>query len=119
MTRAEIVTGELKRVSNRAWREVVARVPPVGRAVDRRYGRRLRASREQLHAPLPPRQRRLLDDVARNGIAITDLDTLGLSGTASLKQPLERLAAGLAERNPSTEPYPLCSNRAELLDEIG
>lgn len=119
MTRAVSVTGELKRAGNRAWREMVARVPPVGWAVDRRYSRRLHAFSGQLVVPLPPLQRRLLEDIACNGVAITDLDTLGLSGTASLKQPLERLAADLGARVPSTQPYPLCASRAELLEEIG
>lgn len=119
MTGPGHVIGDLKRAGNRAWREVVARVPPVGRAVDRRYSRRLRAYHDQLVVPLLPPRRQILEDVARDGIAISDLDTLGLSGTASLKLPLERLAKGLAARDPATEPYPICSNRDELLDEIG
>lgn len=114
MTRAASGTWALKRAGNRAWREVVAKVP----AVDRRHSRRLRAYRDQL-APLPPVQHRLVEDLVRNGVTIVDLDSLGLSGTAALKEPLERLVQGLGARVPSTEPHSLCAGRVELLDEIG
>ncbi len=110
------VAGELERVGNRAWREVVARVPPVSWAVNQRYDRRLREHRDHL-APLPPMQQRLLDTVSTSGVAITSLDMLGLPGISSLKDSLARLAAGLAA-HPSTETSPVRSSRAELLQEL-
>lgn len=115
MTGAEGVTWELKRAYSRTLRELAAWVPPVDRVINQRYSRRLSAYRDRL-APLPPQQHRLLEEVTRTGAAVTDLDSLGLPGTASLKEPLERLAAGLAARSPGQ--HPLCSSQAELLEEL-
>jgi hypothetical protein len=105
----------VKRVGNRAWREVIARVPPVGRVVNRRYEGRLREYADRL-APLSPLQQRLLNEVAASGVAITTLDALGLSGIDSLKESASRLAAGLKADTSSDSG--LLSSWAELLDEI-
>lgn len=110
------IARELKRVANRGWREVIARVPPVGWAVEQRYEHRLRNYRDQL-APLPSLQRRLLSEVANTGVALTSLDTLGLSGTETLKESLARLAPRL-DAHPSTEISCTWATRPELLDEI-
>ena len=109
------MTGEVKRIGNRAWREVIARVPPVGWAVNRRYEGRLREHADQL-APLPPLQQQLLNDVDVYGVAITRLDSLGLSGIDQLKASTARLAADL-KAGPSTESA-LRSSWVELLNEV-
>jgi hypothetical protein len=109
------VAGEVKRVGNRAWREMIARVPPVGWAVNRRYEGRLREYADQL-APLSPLQQQLLNDVAVSGASITSLDALGLSGIDSMKESAARLGASL-EADSSTG-SPLRSDWSELLDEI-
>jgi hypothetical protein len=114
--RAGGATGQLRRASNRAWREMTVRVPPVSWAVTQRQSRRVRAYRDRL-VPLPPHQRHLLDEVASSGVAVTTLDSLEFSDIASLQEPLERLAGRLAQRPPA-QPSPLCASRAELLEEI-
>ncbi len=106
----------MKVIVNRAWRELIARVPPVGWAVNQRYERRLQQYADQL-APLSSLQQQLLNDVTVTGVAITSLDTIGLSDVEPLKASLGRLAAGL-EAQPSTDQSTLRSSRAELLDEM-
>jgi hypothetical protein len=113
MTRVEAATGVIERAANRAWRELTARARPLGWAVDRRHDQKVHAYRGQL-APLPSAQLNLLQDIAVTGVAVTNLDALGLSGVGSLKEPLERLARTLAERDP-TAPCTLLPTAPELL----
>jgi hypothetical protein len=95
--RGTVGKGEKKivyKVRKRIWREFVARVPPVGSAVQRRYQSRLLEHAPHLK-PLPSPQQQLVRAVARSGVAICDLDAIGLSGTTELKASATRLAATL------------------------
>jgi hypothetical protein len=83
-------------IRNRAWRQIVARVPPIGSAVQWRYESRLLEHAPRLK-PLPVHQQQLVRAVARSGVAMRDLDDLGLSGTAQLKASATRLAATLRQ----------------------
>jgi hypothetical protein len=100
--RAQAPITEIERVANRAKRELIARVPPVGKAVERRYERRLRHHAAQL-APLSETHTRLVRQLRREGAIVTTLDELGLSGLGALKESLGTLAARLAAQQVSDE----------------
>jgi len=88
---AQLAVGVYK-ARNRVWREIVARIPSVRATVQWRYETRLLEHAPHLK-PLPWPQQRLVRAVARSGVAICDLDELGLSGTAELKASAARLVA--------------------------
>jgi hypothetical protein len=97
---AQAPIAEFERIANRAKRELIARVPPVGWAFEARYERRLRHHAGQL-APLSETHARLLTQVRREGAVVTTLDELGLSGVDTLKESLGTLAARLAVHHES------------------
>jgi hypothetical protein len=92
---AQASIAEVERIANRAKRELMARVPPVGWAVEMRYERRLRHHAPQL-APLSAAHKELVSQLRREGAIVTTLDELGLSGTDALKESLATLATRLA-----------------------
>lgn len=92
---AQAPIAEFERIANRAKRELMARVPPVGWAIDMRYERRLRHHAAQL-APLSATHAELVSRLRREGAIVTTLDELGLSGIDALKESLGTLAARLA-----------------------
>jgi hypothetical protein len=98
--RAQAPIAEFERVANRAKRELIARVPPVGWAVEMRYERRLRQHAGQL-APLSATHERLVSQLRRDGAIVTTLDELGLSGIDDLKASLATLAARLGAQHGS------------------
>jgi hypothetical protein len=93
---------EVERIANRAKRELIARVPPIGWAVDMRYERRLRHHAAQLD-PLPETHVPLVSRLRREGAIVTTLDDLCLSGIDALKESLGTLAARLAAQEGSDE----------------
>jgi len=97
---AQAPIAEFERIANRAKRELMARVPPVGWAVDMRYERRLRHHAGQL-APLSATHTELVSRLRREGAIVTTLDELGLSGIQALKESLSTLAARLADHHAS------------------
>ena len=97
---AQAPIAEFERIANRAKRELMARVPPVGWAVDMRYERRLRHHAGQL-APLSATHTELVSRLRREGAIVTTLDELGLSGIQALKESLSTLAARLADHQAS------------------
>jgi hypothetical protein len=84
-------------LANRAGREVVARVPPVRLASERRYRNRRGAHRPRLPA-LHPADAALIAQLDRDGVAVTDLDSLGLADTAGIKAALLECVQLLAAR---------------------
>jgi hypothetical protein len=92
---AQAPIAEFERIANRAKRELMARVPPVGWAIDMRYERRLRHHAAQL-APLSVTHAEFVSQLRREGAIVTTLDELGLSGIDALKESLSTLAARLA-----------------------
>jgi hypothetical protein len=100
--RTQAPVAEVERIANRAKRELIARVPPVGWAVDRRYERRLRHHAAQL-APLSAAHAQLVSQLRREGAIVTTLDELGLSGIEPLKESLGTLAARLAAQQGSDQ----------------
>jgi hypothetical protein len=98
--RAQAPIAEFERIANRAKRELMARVPPVGRAAEMRYARRLRHHAGQL-APLSATHAELVSRLRSEGAIVTTLDELGLSGTDALKESLSNLAARLADHRGS------------------
>jgi len=67
---AQAPIAEFERIANRAKRELMARVPPVGWAVDMRYERRLRHHAGQL-APLSATHTELVSRLRREGAIVT------------------------------------------------
>ncbi len=105
------------RISNRVWRELIARLPPLRWGVNQVYDRRLRRHRYSL-ATLPPSQQKLLSEVASSGVVVASLDDLGLSGTDLLKESLSRITADLATRSPSGT-SPVRPTQDEVVAELG
>ena len=96
--RAQSTLAELDRIANRAKRELIARVPPIGWAVETRYERRRRHHAAHL-APLSPTHGRLVSQVGHDGAIVTTLNELDLSGIDALKDSLGALAARLAAQS--------------------
>jgi hypothetical protein len=92
---AQASIAEVERIANRAKRELMARVPPVGWAAEMRYERRLRHHAAQL-APLSATHAEMVSRLRREGAIVTTLDDLGLSGIDALKESLGTLASRLA-----------------------
>jgi hypothetical protein len=97
---AQAPLAEFERIANRTKRELMARVPPIGWAVEMRYARRLRHHAPQL-APIPVAQAQLVSRLRREGAIVTTLDEFDLSSTDALKESLGILAARLAAQTGS------------------
>lgn len=93
------MTSTLNRVTNRAKRQVIARVAPVNRLVKHGYEARVRKHRPNL-PPIGPAAAALIEQVETTGVAVSSLDELGIPGTERLKAILEDLKASLAARDP-------------------
>jgi hypothetical protein len=97
---AQAPIAEVERIANRAKRELMARVPPVGWAVEMRYERRLRHHAAQL-APVSATHAELVSRLRGEGAIVTTLDELGLSDTDTLKESLGNLATRLVDHTGS------------------
>jgi hypothetical protein len=86
----------VQRVTNRAKREVVARVAPLNRLVQAAHETRVRAHAPHL-PPLAPHESELLDELRSEGVAKTSLDALGLANIDSVKRALEKLVSTLGQ----------------------
>ncbi|MBP2415664.1 hypothetical protein ACFFOM_01200 [Microlunatus capsulatus] len=93
------MTNILSRATNRAKRQVIARVPPVTRLVEGLHQSRLRDHREHLPS-ISPATSALLEQVEGTGVAVSSQDELGIPGTDQLKGVLGHLKASLAARDP-------------------
>lgn len=94
-----MIGSTLSRATNRAKRQLIARVAPVNRLVQNAYQARVRDHREHL-PPIGPAASALLAEVEATGVAVTSLDALGIPGTERLKVLLENLKVSLARRDP-------------------
>jgi hypothetical protein len=93
------MTSTLSRVTNRAKRQVIARVSLVNRLVQHAYEARLRDHRPHLPS-ISPAASELIEKLESTGVAVTSLDELGIPGTDRLKVILEGLKVSLAARDP-------------------
>jgi len=103
----------VSRVANRAKRQAIARIPSVNRLVLTAHDRRLREYEPNL-PDIGSSDAGLIDEVERNGVAVTSLDKLDLPGTEQLKAALERLRTTLADRDPGSNSA-LKPSREELV----
>jgi hypothetical protein len=88
--------GSLRRVANRAKREMMARVSPVNKMVRRGHDSRLRAHRPNLPS-LGATEQRLVDVLEADGVSVTTLDALRPAHLDSVKGALETLMGALAD----------------------
>ena len=105
----------LRKVSNRASREIVARVPFIrDRDLRRREERRI------AHAPnipvLSTADQELVDRLGREGAVVTSLDELALPGTDELKARLAEVGSRLEARS-ADGPSTFWATNDELADE--
>ncbi|MGX5653835.1 hypothetical protein ACWKWC_03595 [Geodermatophilus nigrescens] len=105
------------RAGNRAKREVIGRVPPVRDLSDRLHRQRLR--RHEPHLPqMPPERAAVVSTLRDDGVCVTSLDRLAVTGTARLQVGLAALAERLAGR-PRTGPDSSRPSLDEVLAEPG
>jgi hypothetical protein len=110
------VRTEVTRLTNRAKREFIAKVPLASRAVERKRMARLDAYRTQLPS-LDAADRHLLAELDREGVVVTTLDQLAVPGTAKMKQIVGELLDPLAARDPGPESL-LSPARSDLLSKV-
>jgi hypothetical protein len=109
-------TSAISRATNRAKRQVMARVAPVNRLVNNAHRTRIRA--HQPHLPvLDPVDAALVSTMESDGVSVTSLQALDLPGSAGLRASLETLVSQLAARDPGVESA-LRPTPGELLADI-
>ena len=96
------MTSAIRRATNRAKRQVIARFPPVSKMVQNAYESKVRAHREDL-PPLSSTDSALLGVLETEAVAVTNLGTLGVSDTSTARRTMERLADRLAATDPAGE----------------
>lgn len=111
---SDVGTG-LRKASNRASREMVARVPPIRtRDIRRREERRI-AHAIEIPA-LNEADQQLVDRLDQDGALVTSLNELALPGTDELKARLAEIASSLEARS-SDGPGTFWATNDELADD--
>ena len=107
----------LNRVSNRATRELTARVPLAAEWARRRHAARLERHRCQLPT-LSATDNALLEELDQQGVVLVSLDQLGVPDTEAIKQRTLAWVDVLATRTAPDGESGIATTHADIADEL-